>query len=233
MHQRPSNSDAKPASGPECSVPATGCAGMTWRPAGMFACNAASTAPLTEPTSLTIAPSATMRRDRARDIRHRADGHAQDDEIAARHRRRFRLRDFIGDAEIAHAREHRTRTRRSRRSFARDVLRARRARWTSRSARGRSGRRDRTEAREAQTPRQPCACAGSCATLREERGDRLDELAVGALRPDRDAQRVREAVDADGAHDQAVIARDIRPRPSRSGRAWSENRRGGNCRRSA
>ena len=35
MHQRPSNSSAKPASGPECSVPATGWAGTKCTPAGM------------------------------------------------------------------------------------------------------------------------------------------------------------------------------------------------------
>src|ERR1700680_4751443 len=56
MHQRLSNSSAKPASGPECSVPATGCAGTRCAYAGMCGRIAAMTAPLTEPTSETIAP---------------------------------------------------------------------------------------------------------------------------------------------------------------------------------
>ena len=34
MHQRPSNNSAKPASGPDCSVPAMGCAGMRCTPVG-------------------------------------------------------------------------------------------------------------------------------------------------------------------------------------------------------
>ena len=56
MHQRLTNSSAKPASGPEYSVPATGCAGTKCTPAGICGAISRSTAPLTEPTSETIAP---------------------------------------------------------------------------------------------------------------------------------------------------------------------------------
>ena len=56
MHQRPTNSSAKPASGPECSVPATGWAGTKCTPAGRCGAISRSTEPLTEPTSDTIAP---------------------------------------------------------------------------------------------------------------------------------------------------------------------------------
>ena len=57
MHQRLTNSSAKPASGPECSVPATGCAGMKSTVAGRCAAMSRSTAVFTEPTSETIAPA--------------------------------------------------------------------------------------------------------------------------------------------------------------------------------
>src|SRR5208282_2365600 len=58
MHQRPTKSAAKPASGPEYSVPATGCAGTKCTPAGKCGAMSRSTAPLTEPTSETVAPRA-------------------------------------------------------------------------------------------------------------------------------------------------------------------------------
>ena len=56
MHQRLMNSSAKPESGPECSVPATGCAGTKCTLAGKCGAMSRTTAPLTEPTSETIAP---------------------------------------------------------------------------------------------------------------------------------------------------------------------------------
>src|ERR1700689_5303567 len=56
LHQRPTNNSAKPASGPECSVPATGCAGTKCTPLGMCGPISRTMAPLTEPTSDTIAP---------------------------------------------------------------------------------------------------------------------------------------------------------------------------------
>ena len=58
MHQRLTNNSAKPASGPEFSVPATGCAGTKCTPAGMWGDISFTTAPLTEPTSDTTAPGA-------------------------------------------------------------------------------------------------------------------------------------------------------------------------------
>src|SRR5262249_8712186 len=56
MHQRLTNSSAKPASGPECSVPATGCAGTKCTPAGRCGPMSLITELLTEPTSETVAP---------------------------------------------------------------------------------------------------------------------------------------------------------------------------------
>src|SRR6478736_7941071 len=56
MLQRPLNSVAKPASGPEFSVPATGWAGTKDTPSGRCGETASTTEPLTEPTSETIAP---------------------------------------------------------------------------------------------------------------------------------------------------------------------------------
>ena len=57
MHQRFSKSVEKPASGPEYSVPATGCAGTIDTEDGRCCCKASTTVPLTEPTSETIAPA--------------------------------------------------------------------------------------------------------------------------------------------------------------------------------
>ena len=56
MHQRFSNNSAKPASGPECSVPATGWAGTKCTVSGRCAPMSRTTEPLTEPTSDTTAP---------------------------------------------------------------------------------------------------------------------------------------------------------------------------------
>ena len=54
--QRLSNSEAKPASGPECSVPAIGWVGTKCTPSGTCGPTASTTAALTEPTSITVAP---------------------------------------------------------------------------------------------------------------------------------------------------------------------------------
>src|SRR5271170_631177 len=56
MHQRLTNSSAKPESGPECSVPATGCAGTKCTPGGSCGAMSRTIAPLTDPTSETTAP---------------------------------------------------------------------------------------------------------------------------------------------------------------------------------
>ncbi len=50
------NISAKPAAGPECSVPATGWPGMKCTPAGTKGPRSRSAAPLTEPTSVRMAP---------------------------------------------------------------------------------------------------------------------------------------------------------------------------------
>src|SRR5664279_1411568 len=58
MHQRFTNNSAKPASGPEYSVPATGCAGT--KCVVLDRCGPISRIiePLTDPTSETVAPAA-------------------------------------------------------------------------------------------------------------------------------------------------------------------------------
>src|ERR1043166_3927787 len=58
MHQRLTNNSANPASGPEYSVPATGCAGTKCAVFGKCGAMSRTTAPLTEPTSDTVAPAA-------------------------------------------------------------------------------------------------------------------------------------------------------------------------------
>ena len=59
MHQRLWNRLEKPASGPLCSVPATGCAGMIVAP-GSALCRASFTLCFDEPTSLTMHPGARL-----------------------------------------------------------------------------------------------------------------------------------------------------------------------------
>ena len=58
MHQRPSNRSAKPAAGPDCSVPATGWPGTKWTPSGNSMSSCRIAASLTEPTSVTTVPGA-------------------------------------------------------------------------------------------------------------------------------------------------------------------------------
>ena len=103
MHQRPTNSSAKPASGPECSVPATGCAGTKCTPAGRCGPMSRTIAPLTEPTSDTIAPGAEMRRDLLGDLAARADRSADDDEIGAGDRGGVGLDHLVGEPEFGDA----------------------------------------------------------------------------------------------------------------------------------
>ena len=55
MHQRSSKSSAKPASGPDCSVPATGWDGTKYKSCRRLVA-ASAIAPLTDPTSMISAP---------------------------------------------------------------------------------------------------------------------------------------------------------------------------------
>src|SRR4051812_17222088 len=56
--QRPSNNSTNPASGPECSVPAIGCAGTKCTPAGTSGPTSRITDCLVDPTSVSTAPGA-------------------------------------------------------------------------------------------------------------------------------------------------------------------------------
>ena len=134
MHQRLWNSVAKPASGPLCSVPATGCAGMTVAP-GSASRSASATLALDEPTSLTIASAGRSAAIAARRRAHRADRHAEDDQIGIGHRRAGGVGDIVAQARRSAARRAHRRDRRRSRSVAhaRHVLPAPRARSTSRS----------------------------------------------------------------------------------------------------
>ena len=81
MHQRLIKRAEKPASGPDCSVPATGWAGTRRACAGSKGSRAEITAPLTDPTSETIAPTFKALRDRLPDRLVGADGGAKNDAI--------------------------------------------------------------------------------------------------------------------------------------------------------
>ena len=60
MHQRPWNRSSRAASGPEFSVPATGCAGTKCTPFGMCGSMSAITVCFTEPTSETMHPGLSL-----------------------------------------------------------------------------------------------------------------------------------------------------------------------------
>ena len=64
-------------------------------------------APLTEPTSETIAPGFSARRDLGRDRAAGADRHAEDDEIGAAAASAASSVTLVGEAELAHALAHR------------------------------------------------------------------------------------------------------------------------------
>ena len=128
MHQRLTNSSAKPASGPECSVPATGCAGTKCTPVGRCGAMSRTTAPLTEPTSETMAPGLRCGRDLRGDRAAGADRDADDDEIGAFDRRGIGLDHLVGEAEFGDALARRGRARGRDDRAARRPARARRAR---------------------------------------------------------------------------------------------------------
>ena len=100
MHQRPWNSSAKPASGPECSVPATGWPGTKCTPSGMLGPRSRITACLTEPTSVTMAPGCQMVAHRRRRSRHRCRAARRARRGRRRRRRRRRLMHAVEEAEL-------------------------------------------------------------------------------------------------------------------------------------
>ena len=100
MHQRLMNSSAKAGIRTGCSVPATGCAGTKWTPAARCGAMSRTTAPLTEPTSETIAPAARKGAISCGDRAAGADGNAEDDEVGVLHRFLVGLHHAIDDAEF-------------------------------------------------------------------------------------------------------------------------------------
>ena len=109
MVQRFSNRVAKPASGPDCSVPAIGWPGMTATPGGAAAAIASPTAPLTEPTSDRMAPGSRPRAPAMAAGADRGRRHGEDDQVGAA-RRLGRVGDhLVGHAQLDHPRAHRRR----------------------------------------------------------------------------------------------------------------------------
>ena len=117
------NSSAKPESGPECSVPATGCAGTKCTPAGRCGAMSRTTAPLTEPTSETIAPGLRCGAISLGDRAAGADRDAEDHEIGILHGIDVGFHHAVDDAEFAHPRAGPGRTRGGD-DFSRQALRA-------------------------------------------------------------------------------------------------------------
>src|SRR3954466_16046623 len=81
MHQRLMKSSAKPESGPECSVPATGCAGTKWTPAGNIRRHLAYDGALDRADVGDDGARLEMRSNLGRDLAAGTDGDAEDDEV--------------------------------------------------------------------------------------------------------------------------------------------------------
>ena len=102
MHQRLTNSSAKPASGPEYSVPATGWAGTKCTFFGRCGPMSRTMEPLTEPTSDTVASGARCGPIALADRAAGADRNADDDEIGAFDRGGIGFHHLIGQPELGH-----------------------------------------------------------------------------------------------------------------------------------
>ena len=89
MHQRLTNSSAKPASGPEYSVPATGCAGHEMHVLRQMRAHVAHDRALHRADVGDDRAGREMRADLLRDRAAGADGNADDDEVGAFDRRRI------------------------------------------------------------------------------------------------------------------------------------------------
>ena len=98
------NSSAKPESGPECSVPATGCAGTKWTPAGRCGAMSLHDGALDRADVGDDRARLEVRRDLLRHRAAGADGDAEDDEVGVLHRFRIGLEHAIDDAELGDAR---------------------------------------------------------------------------------------------------------------------------------
>ena len=92
----------KPASGPEYSVPAIGCAGTKCTPAGTSGPTSRITDCLVEPTSVSDRARRQMRRDRRGEVGERADRRAQHHAVGALDRPAGIELDPIGEAQLAH-----------------------------------------------------------------------------------------------------------------------------------
>ena len=103
MHQRLTNSSAKPASGPEYSVPATGCAGTKCTPLRQMRGHVADHRALDRADVGHDRARRQMRADLLGDGAAGADRNADDDEIGAFDRGGVGLDHLIGEPEFGHA----------------------------------------------------------------------------------------------------------------------------------
>ena len=103
MHQRLTKSSAKPASGPEFSVPATGCAGMKCTPFGTKRRHVAHHRALDRADVGEDRAGLQMRPDLLGHRPARADRNRDDDEIGVLDRLRAGLGHLIGETEFGHA----------------------------------------------------------------------------------------------------------------------------------
>ena len=197
MHQRPSNSSAKPASGPDCSVPAIGWPGMKCTPAGTCGATSRTTARLHRADVGQDGAGLQMRRDLRGERPAGADRHAEDDEIGALHRLGGAVVALVDEAELQRRVERLPACARCRRSRLARPLRAH----------GVADRRaDQADADQRHALEHRLR---SCRPPSEEVGERRDHRAVVGLGADGHAQAVGQAVAGDVAHDDAARLQEL------------------------
>ena len=195
MHQRLMNRSAKPAIGPECSVPAIGCAGTKCTPAGRCGAMSRTIAALDRADVGEDGARLEVGCDLLRDRAAGADRDAEDDKVG------------VSDG---FARWSRPRGRRCRAPATRARVFAERAVVTISRPAPAPARRARSSRRSAQSrSARFCRSAARRSLGRHEIAQAVDHQPVGLFGADGQAQRMRQAV---------IVQRRAAP-----GRVWSRN----------
>ncbi len=205
-HQRPSNSSAKPDSGPDCSVPAIGMAGNEMHALRHVRGDIAHDGGLHRADIGQDGAGLQSRRDLLGDRAAEADRYAQDDEIGVPHRLRGGWRNRRRSSPAAAAVSTVAGVRASRQSTSRQLARGGHA-WLMRRA-------DEADADQGDALEHGFDVERSCAAS-DELGERGHDLAVLVLGADREAQRARQSIAPDAAQDDAARSSGSRRRRRR------------------
>src|SRR5271154_906709 len=208
MHHRFTNNVANPASGPDCSVPATGCAGTRWACSGRWGAIAAITSVFTEPTSDTTAPGFSAG-PTSRAIASFAPTGAQKITRSAR-----AAADAVGRYSSPRPSAS-ARRRTSREASAKTIAPAA---LTRRAARAIEDPISPTPTMATQSKTGSANSGPSLSTMTHvlrESGQRFDDPSIGRLGPDRQAQTVGKPIGPNRAEDESARAQ-IRVRRRRT-----------------